>query len=128
DATIGADLHQALDRLLALAPEIALDLEVAVDVALKLRDLLVGEVAHLRVGREAENGTDLPRRRRPNAVDVGQADLEPLLIRDVDAGYACHGLPLPLLVPWIGADDHRGAVPLDHAAAFTHGLDGWSDF
>ena len=44
-AAVGADLDQALDRLLALAAEVALDLVLVVDVALELRDLLVGEVA-----------------------------------------------------------------------------------
>src|SRR5436190_24325631 len=37
-------------------------------------------------------------------------------------------LPLPLLVPWIGANDHGRAVPLDHAAALAHGLDGRTNF
>src|SRR6185437_12138089 len=31
-------------------------------------------------------------------------------------------------MPWIRADDHGRAVPLDHAAALTHGLDGRTDF
>src|SRR5262245_42258400 len=37
-------------------------------------------------------------------------------------------LALPLLVPWVRADDHRAAVPLDHAAAFTHGFDRGANF
>src|ERR671924_1344611 len=37
-------------------------------------------------------------------------------------------LSLSLLVPWIGADDQHLAVPLDHAAAVTHRLDGRSNF
>src|SRR5437660_12434173 len=37
-------------------------------------------------------------------------------------------LPLPLLVPRIRADDHDGAVPLDHAAPLAHRLDGRSYF
>src|SRR3954468_24088012 len=37
-------------------------------------------------------------------------------------------LPLPLLVPRVCADDHGRAVPLDHAAALAHGLDGGTDF
>src|SRR4051812_43826979 len=64
NSAIGADLRQALDRLLALTAEVSFDLQVAVDVPLKLRDLLVGEIAHLRVGRETEHSTDLLRRRR----------------------------------------------------------------
>jgi len=37
-------------------------------------------------------------------------------------------LALPLLVPGIGADDHRAPVPLDHAAPLAHGLDRRTDF
>src|SRR5438045_7882048 len=37
-------------------------------------------------------------------------------------------LSLPLLVSRVGADDHGLAMPLDHAAALAHGLDGCSDF
>ena len=37
-------------------------------------------------------------------------------------------LSLPLLVQRVGADDHGRAVPLDDAAALTHGLDGGTNF
>src|SRR6185436_4630763 len=137
DAAVRADLGEALDRLLPLAAQVALDGEHLVDVALDLRDLLVGEVADLLVGREAERRADLPRAGRSDPVDVGQPDLESLLIGEVHPRDACqHGsfvtsssfvnvtpLPLPLLVPRVCADDHGRAVPLDHAAAFAHGLD-----
>src|SRR5581483_582430 len=49
-AAVGADLRQPLDRLRALAAQVALDLVVLVDVLAELRDLFLGEVAHLRVG------------------------------------------------------------------------------
>jgi hypothetical protein len=128
DAPVGADLAEALDRLLALAPQVALDLEVRVDVGAELRDLFVGEVADLRVGVEAELGRDLARGRLADPVDVRQPDLEPLLVREVDAGDSGDGSALPLLVTGVGADDHGGAVPLDHAAAVAHGLHGGTDF
>src|SRR6476659_4297150 len=35
---------------------------------------------------------------------------------------------LPLLVPGIGADHHGAPMPLDHAAALTHWLDGRANF
>src|SRR6185437_8555194 len=106
-----------------------LDLDVRVDEVAELRDLFVGQVLDLRVRAEAELGGDLPRGRLADAVDVRQPDLEPLLIREIDSGDACHwGLPLPLLVTRIRADDHGRAVPLDHAAALAHGLDGRTDF
>src|SRR6266404_1781237 len=88
EAPVGADLGEALDRLLALAAEVTLDLDLGVDVVAEPRDLVVGEVADLRVGREAERGCDLARRRLADAVDVRQPDLEPLLVRQVDSGDA----------------------------------------
>src|SRR5438105_4154707 len=123
DPPVRADLHQPLDRLLPLAAQVALDLEVRVDVRAELGDLLVGQVLDLLVRREAELGCDLARRRLADAVDVGQPDLEPLLVGQVDSGDARQCLALPLLVARVGADDHGRAVPLDHAAALAHGLD-----
>src|SRR5581483_11480084 len=59
-----------------------------------------------------------------------EANLEPLLVRQVDSRDACHGLALalPLLVAGVRADDHGRAVPLDHAAALTHRLHGRANF
>jgi hypothetical protein len=128
DPPIGTDLGEPLDRLLPVAAQVALDLEVRVDVVAELRDLLVGEVLDLRVRVEAELGGDLAGSRLADAVDVGQPDLEALLVREIDSGDACDGSALPLLVSRVGADDHGRAVPLDHAAALTHGLDGGANF
>jgi hypothetical protein len=128
DATVGTDLGEPLDRLLPVAAQVALDLEVRVDVVAELRDLFVREVLDLRVRVEPELGGDLARGRLADPVDVGQPDLEALLVREVDSGDAGDGSALPLLVPWVGADDHGRAVPLDHAAALAHGLDGRTYF
>ncbi len=59
--TVGADLLEPLDALRALAAKVAFDGEAVVDIRAKLGDLLVGQVTHLGVGREAELGSDLPR-------------------------------------------------------------------
>jgi hypothetical protein len=126
--TVCADLGQTLDRLLPVAAQVSLDLEFRVDVVAELRDLFIREVLDLRVRVEAELGGDLAGGRLTDPIDVGQPDLEPLLVRKVDSGDARDGSALPLLVPRIGADDHGRAVPLDHAAALAHGLDGWTDF
>jgi hypothetical protein len=128
DAAVRTDLGEPLDRLLPVAAQVSLDLEVRVDVVAELRDLFVGEVLDLRVGVKAELRRDLARCRLADPVDVRQPDLEALLVRKIDSGDACDGSALPLLVPRVGADDHGRAVPLDHAAALAHGLDGWTDF
>src|SRR5258708_5989996 len=71
-AAVRADLGQALDRLRALAAQVAFDLEVRVDVLTELRDLFLGQVANLRVLREAERSADLARGRLTDAEDVGE--------------------------------------------------------
>jgi hypothetical protein len=43
-------------------------------------------------------------------------------------GLPKSSLALSLLVSRVRADDQHLAVPLDHAAAVTHGFDGSSDF
>src|SRR5439155_15697703 len=90
DAAIRPDLGEPLDRLRALTPKVALDLEVLVDVLAKPRDLLVGEVADLRVGIEAERDRDLAGARLADPVDVRQPDLEPLLVGEIDSGDSRH--------------------------------------
>jgi hypothetical protein len=128
DAAVGADLGEPLDRLLPVAAQVSLDLEIRVDVVAELRDLFVGEVLDLRVRAEVKLRGDLARGRLTDSVNVRQADLEALLVGKVDSGDACDGSALPLLVARIGTDDHGRAVPLDHAAALAHGLDGRTDF
>src|SRR6266567_4531062 len=54
DATVGADLTKALDRLRAVATEVTFHLEVLVDVLAELRDLLVGQILDLGVGIEVQ--------------------------------------------------------------------------
>ena len=89
DAAQAADLRQTLDRLGALAAKVALDLQLAVDVAAKLVDLVVREVFHFLVRVELERLADLLRGRLSDPVDVGQPDLQTLLVREVDAGDSC---------------------------------------
>src|SRR5262249_16539501 len=96
-----------------------------VDVVTQPRDLLVGEVAHLGVAVDAELVQHLLRRRLADAEDVGEADLDALLARDVDACDTSHlvdHLSLPLLVSGVRADDQHVAVPADDPALLTHRL------
>src|SRR5213078_1180951 len=89
DPTVRADLREPLDRLGALPAQVTFDLEVLVDVLAQLRHFLVREVADLRVRIEAEADRDLVCGRLSDAVDVGQPDLEPLLVGEVHSGDAC---------------------------------------
>src|SRR6266516_6544972 len=68
-APVGADVHQALDVLAHLAPQVALDLVAAVDDLSEPVDLVLGQVARARVGRDAGGGQDLACSRGTDAVD-----------------------------------------------------------
>ena len=125
---VRADLDQALDVERDLAPQVAFDLVAAIDQLAEPVDLLFGEVADPGVRVDVGLGEDLLRGRQADAEDVGEGDLDALLARDVDAGNACHRLPLPLLVLRVGADDHHGAVATDDLAVVAARLDGGSDF
>ncbi len=90
DPLIGADLDLALDVLLDIAAQVTLDLELLVDEAANASHLVIGELTHLgaRVdpGALADEGGPAV----ADAVDVGQADGQPLVARQVNSGYACH--------------------------------------
>src|ERR687886_571173 len=104
DPAVGPDVYEPPDVLVDLAPEIALDLHVLVDVGSYGADLALREVADLGVGVNSGLGEDLPRRRAADPVDVGQPYLDPLLPPQVYARYPRHALALPLLVPQVRAD------------------------
>jgi hypothetical protein len=89
DPAQAADLRQALDRLGALAAEVALHLKLAVDEGPDLVDLVVGEVLHLLVRVELQRRADLLRGGLADPVDVGQPDLQTLMVREVDACDSC---------------------------------------
>src|SRR4051812_31900294 len=93
-APVAPDLHQALDVLRALAAQVTLDDEVVHGVA-QLADLLLGQVADVRVGVDPGSAQQLVRRGAANAVNVGQADLDALVQGDVDPGDSCHQKPSP---------------------------------
>src|SRR5690349_1462029 len=75
--------------------QVALDDVIAIDQVAELRDLVVGEVAHLAVGLDAELGQDPARGRLADPVDVGQADLDALVERDVDPCDTSHDAATP---------------------------------
>ena len=89
-ATVAADFHKALNVLRNLAMQVALNLEVALDVVAELHELFLGEVVRARVGVDARLGQDLLGRGQANAVNVGQADFNALAARKVDTNKTCH--------------------------------------
>ena len=126
-ATVTTDLRKALNVHRHLAPEIALDLIVAVDDLAEAVGLLLGEVLDTRLEVEARIVHDLLRSRGPDAEDVCQRDFDALVVGDVNAGNTCHESALLLLVFWIGANDESNTAPLNLFALFAARFDGRHD-
>src|SRR2546425_10857087 len=94
-AAVAAQVHQPLDRHRHLAAQVAFDRE-APDVFADLLQLAVGEVLDLARALHAGGGADRLRAGAADAEDRRQRDLGVLMVRDVDACYACHGRNLKL--------------------------------
>src|SRR4030095_10694014 len=86
-------VDEALDRHLHLAAQVALDGE-ALHVLTQAVELGVVQILDLAVALYAGGGADRLRARAADAVDRGQRDLGVLVVRNVDACYACHGRAL----------------------------------
>lgn len=131
DALQAADLDLALDVALHLTAQIALNLEVLIDVRADLIDLALGQVGDLGIWIDFEIGTHLLRCGQSDSKDVSERNLKPLLAGDVDAGNTCHlysSSALPLLVTGVSADDHDTTVATNHLAVVAHRFDAWSYF
>src|SRR5712671_2659545 len=105
-AAVGADVHETLDGHGHLAPARALDLELRFDHLAEASRLLVGEVLHPGVRIHARDLDDLPRRGVSDPEDVRQADLDTLVVREIDSGNSCQRAP-----PVLGLLRHAGSQP-----------------
>src|SRR5207245_760059 len=74
------------DVLGALPSNVALDVQ-RLDRFAQLHDFVLGQVLDLGVRIDPSVGEDLPRSRRADAVDISEADLDPLVSWNV---YACY--------------------------------------
>src|SRR5271170_1982929 len=90
ETPVAAEIHQPLDVHRDLAPQIALDVVVAIDQLADAQDLVVGQLVNPPGIRDADLGADLTSLGPADAEDVGEADLHALLRRDIHACDACH--------------------------------------
>ena len=89
---VAADLDLAADVGLDLATEVTLDLVVGLDDVAELHELVVAERVDPAVGVDPGLCQELLGAGAPDAVDVGECDLDALVAREVDTDEACHVL------------------------------------
>src|ERR1700722_3110962 len=90
EAAIRADVGQSLDVARNLSPQVALDLDPAVDRVAQGLLIGLGEVLDPNVRIAPRLLQYLLGRRQTDAIDVRQRDLDALLARQIDPGDTCH--------------------------------------
>jgi hypothetical protein len=132
-AAIAADLHESLDVQIDLASEVALYRKVSINVVAQPGDLFIREIFDPRFGDDAYGIDGFPRPRPSDPVDIGQRDLDLLIVGYVYPGDSRHYRPpervarsgvvriapkltLALLVSRVIADDPHHAVAPDNLA------------
>ena len=108
NASVASKIHQALDRLLKVAAQIAFDFVIGVDHLADVNLLVGRQVVGFGRGIDFGGGENFERARPANAVDIGERNIHPLVFRQFDSSYACHRETLPflalaLLVARVGA-------------------------
>src|SRR5262245_47060522 len=125
------DFHQALDVHRDLLAEITFHSSLFLDHPADLPDVFLGQILDTDVRTDAGLGQDVVRALPPDAVDVGQPDLDPLGAGKVNACYTSHfnsPLSLTLLVFLVRADHPDDAASADNLALVAHALDRCSNF
>ena len=90
NATIGADVHQALDVHRDFGAQGAFDFVIALNHLTELVDVRVSEVANTQRRIDASFTQDVDGVTTADAVDVRKADLDLLLSWEIDARYTSH--------------------------------------
>src|SRR5262249_14537821 len=85
-----ADFHQPLDVHRDLLAEIAFDAALLLDHPADLAHVVLGQIFDADVGRDTGVLEDAVRAHPPDAVDVGETDLDPLGARKINACDTCH--------------------------------------
>ena len=87
-AAIAADLAEALDVQSGLTAQIALD-DIVVDHVTELLLLGVSQILHAGVRVDPGLFQDVLRALAANAIDIGQADFNALILGQVNTGQYC---------------------------------------
>ena len=94
DAAIAADLRQALNVQCGLATQVAFH-GIGLDSVAELLLIGVCQILHADVGVDTRLRQDILGALSADSVDISQSDLDPLILRQVNAGDTCHSLKAP---------------------------------
>ncbi len=87
---VAADLHQTLDVHLSLAAQVAFHRQVIDDVVTQRSDLGVGQLAHTSIRTDLGRLQNFLRSFQADAINIGQANFNALVTREVNTFNTCH--------------------------------------
>jgi hypothetical protein len=126
-APVTSNIHQAFDRLLLFAAEVAFHLVVLVDNLADSDLFLSPEVVGLHRWINLGHLKNLECRGPSDAVDVGERSFHALVSRQLHSGDSRHLkdllLSLPLFMAGVDANDQDHTVPPDYLAVLADPLD-----
>ena len=88
--TVAANLHQTFDIEINLAPQITLDLLLAIYPLAKTADFSLGQILDLGIGIHSRRCQYTATRASTNSIDVCKANLNPLVPGQIHARNSCH--------------------------------------
>src|ERR1035437_1449562 len=129
-AAVGADIHQSLDVHRDFRAQRPFDAILLLDHLTELVPVGVAQVADPQRCVDPRRFHDFQGGRTSDPEDIGQSDLNLLVLREIDARNTSHSLSaLTLLMLRIAlADDASHALALDNLAVLTNRLHAASDF
>ena len=112
---IAPDVHQALDIQLYFLAKISFDPPLILDDLADRGALFLREFTHLHSTFDVCLLQNSGRPSMADSVNIGQADVNSLAVRNVDSSNACHTLVLTLLSPALSLPLFVLGVGTDHA-------------
>ena len=95
DAPVAADLGQPLDVHGQVTAEVALHSVAVADDLTQLRLVSLGQILDAGIGVDPGLSQNLIGAGAPDAVDIGQANLDPLILGQINASNTCHTVSAP---------------------------------
>ena len=89
-ALVAVDLNLATNICIDFTTQVTLDLVVGFEVVTQRNQLLVGEILDADVRTNTGRGKRFLGTSATHTENVGEGDLDALLIGDVDSGKTCH--------------------------------------
>ena len=94
-AAVAADLGETLDVHRHVAAEVALHSVAVADDLAQLSLVGLSQILHAGVGVDTGLSQDLVGAGAPDTKDIGKADLDPLILGQINASNTCHTVSAP---------------------------------